>query len=904
MRAVGPGVLTGWQAAILHELYRAHAGAGSRAAARTSPTARSSPSGCARPCATRSPLQAVKAHVAMVSDRYLTNTSVQRMAEHLRMLAPARRRAGRDRAVPPSRPGLLRPRRGHARRARPLLADRGHAGRARREHHLGPDPHPRRRHRHRHLPGQRPGRRGRHLGRAAGAALLDALRAVLAGEQTVDDAARAAARARPRRRRASARPKITVDNQLSDDDTVVEVKCPDRARPALPDHAHAVGARARHRERAHRHRDRPGVRHLLRARPRRAASSTSPPATERIRAALEQALDPAPLRCWAVTARRVRQWSDPVGPRPVPAAPAPESPHASSGSVVSLFAAGRLHRRATCAGPACSLLLAGLFDLLDGSLARASGQVTPFGAFLDSVIDRYSDLVVLLGIVVLFARTPNARGALVAMAGLVGSVMVSYTKARAESIGVECNVGFMERPERMICLIAGALLDLLEPALWVLAMLANITALQRIVFTRRMMRASRARLRAACCPWSCWRRHRRGGRAAPAGARRSRPRRERAWARARRGLPAGRSRRRSPRARRRRAAQPDRRPPALIAGRRAGPARRPGRRAGDGGAASPSAIPTSRLAPRALLMAATLAARAGDDAGAQAHAQAADRRAIPTSREMPRGALPARPVRRGARPARGRRARLSRADGAGADDRLGRRRRRPLAVLAAAGVPVPAADDRISASIAPSACSAAGCPRPPPTRRSGSPARRATRPSSCARCGSSPTARSGWAATTRPRSALELAIAGRRPSGRPALRLEQARLLLRGGKRERALRDPRPRRRRRRSEADAAEALWMRARALEDAAAPGRRDGRVPRRWPRGFPSARSPARALWRLGWPPTSRATRRTPRSAGASWSEPGNRAYRLPGALLAGARHRGRRATARRRRRSTRR
>jgi len=134
------------------------------------------------------------------------------------------------------------------------------------------------------------------------------------------------------------------------------------------------------------------------------------------------------------------------------------------------------------------LILAGLFDFFDGSLARASGQVTPFGAFLDSVIDRYSDLVVLLGIVVLFARTPNARGAILAMAALVGSVMVSYTKARAESIGIECNVGMMERPERLICLIAGALLDLLEPALWVLAILANITALQRIAFTRRAMR--------------------------------------------------------------------------------------------------------------------------------------------------------------------------------------------------------------------------------------------------------------------------------------------------------------------------------------------------------------------------------------------------------------------------------
>jgi soluble lytic murein transglycosylase len=134
------------------------------------------------------------------------------------------------------------------------------------------------------------------------------------------------------------------------------------------------------------------------------------------------------------------------------------------------------------------LILAGLCDFLDGSLARASGQVSAFGAFLDSVIDRYSDLVVLLGIVVLFAQMPQPRGAIVAMAGLIGSMMVSYTKARAESIGVRCTVGMMERPERMICLIAGALLDLLEPALWVLAVLANLTAIQRIAFTWRATR--------------------------------------------------------------------------------------------------------------------------------------------------------------------------------------------------------------------------------------------------------------------------------------------------------------------------------------------------------------------------------------------------------------------------------
>ena len=134
------------------------------------------------------------------------------------------------------------------------------------------------------------------------------------------------------------------------------------------------------------------------------------------------------------------------------------------------------------------LIVAGLCDFFDGAVARVSGQVTTFGAFLDSVIDRYSDLVVMLGIVVLFARTPHARGAVVAMAGLMGSMMVSYTKARAESVGVTCTVGLMERPERLICLIAGALLNLLEPALWVLAVLSNLTALQRIAFTRRATR--------------------------------------------------------------------------------------------------------------------------------------------------------------------------------------------------------------------------------------------------------------------------------------------------------------------------------------------------------------------------------------------------------------------------------
>jgi len=139
------------------------------------------------------------------------------------------------------------------------------------------------------------------------------------------------------------------------------------------------------------------------------------------------------------------------------------------------------------------LILSGLFDFFDGSLARLSGQVTPFGAFLDSVIDRYSDLVVLLGLLLLFIRAGKSSEVLLTMAVLIGTVMVSYTKARAQSIGVTCEVGLMERPERQICLIAGALLNILTLVLWVLAVLVNVTAVQRIVYTRRIARAGAVR---------------------------------------------------------------------------------------------------------------------------------------------------------------------------------------------------------------------------------------------------------------------------------------------------------------------------------------------------------------------------------------------------------------------------
>jgi phosphatidylglycerophosphate synthase len=137
---------------------------------------------------------------------------------------------------------------------------------------------------------------------------------------------------------------------------------------------------------------------------------------------------------------------------------------------------------------AALLTVAGLFDFFDGSLARLAGSESAFGAFLDSVIDRYSDLVVLLGIVLFFERSDGTVGVFFTMATLVGATMVSYTKARAQSIGVSCEIGLMERPERMIVLIAGGVFQFLTPAVVLLALLTNLTAVHRILYVRRAAR--------------------------------------------------------------------------------------------------------------------------------------------------------------------------------------------------------------------------------------------------------------------------------------------------------------------------------------------------------------------------------------------------------------------------------
>jgi CDP-diacylglycerol--glycerol-3-phosphate 3-phosphatidyltransferase len=130
------------------------------------------------------------------------------------------------------------------------------------------------------------------------------------------------------------------------------------------------------------------------------------------------------------------------------------------------------------------ILLGGLCDAIDGSLARNAGKATRFGALLDSSVDRYAEFVMLFGIGVYFLMVDDYVSAAVTFLALCGSFMVSYTRARAESLGLAAKVGVMQRPERIVFLGAGALLHpiALKIAIWLVAVFANFTALQRLRF--------------------------------------------------------------------------------------------------------------------------------------------------------------------------------------------------------------------------------------------------------------------------------------------------------------------------------------------------------------------------------------------------------------------------------------
>src|SRR3982751_5536715 len=139
---------------------------------------------------------------------------------------------------------------------------------------------------------------------------------------------------------------------------------------------------------------------------------------------------------------------------------------------------------------------ASIFDMVDGRVARATNQVTRFGGFFDSVLDRYSDLALFMGLLVYYASINRYFYIVLTALVMTGSVMVSYTRARAENTIPTCKVGFMERPERLVLLIIGALFDRMAPVLWVLAILGNLTVIHRMIFTwQETQRLEEAQLR-------------------------------------------------------------------------------------------------------------------------------------------------------------------------------------------------------------------------------------------------------------------------------------------------------------------------------------------------------------------------------------------------------------------------
>ena len=140
------------------------------------------------------------------------------------------------------------------------------------------------------------------------------------------------------------------------------------------------------------------------------------------------------------------------------------------------------------------LLVASLFDILDGAVARVTGKVYRYGAFLDSTTDRYAEGFTYVGLLSYYLfNGHHTTEPMLVIASLTGSLLVSYVRARAQSLGFVCEGGLLARPERVVIIVIGLLVsNLLLPLLWVLAVLTNITAVQRIWFVWRQSRQTAA----------------------------------------------------------------------------------------------------------------------------------------------------------------------------------------------------------------------------------------------------------------------------------------------------------------------------------------------------------------------------------------------------------------------------
>ncbi len=134
------------------------------------------------------------------------------------------------------------------------------------------------------------------------------------------------------------------------------------------------------------------------------------------------------------------------------------------------------------------ILLSGLFDILDGVAARTHNRVSEFGAFFDSVIDRYSDSVLFAGLAWYFLASDSMTGAWLSIGSMIGALLVSYTRARAEGLGRECKAGIMERPERIVLMAFGAITGWILPVMWVMFVLTHVTVMQRMYYVWKKLK--------------------------------------------------------------------------------------------------------------------------------------------------------------------------------------------------------------------------------------------------------------------------------------------------------------------------------------------------------------------------------------------------------------------------------
>ena len=135
------------------------------------------------------------------------------------------------------------------------------------------------------------------------------------------------------------------------------------------------------------------------------------------------------------------------------------------------------------------MIVANIFDFIDGKVAHITNTVSRFGAFWDSTLDRFSDIVLFLGLIHLYANLRRTDYVMIAALAMMFTIMTSYTRARAESLIEKCKVGFMERPERIVLFMIGAFTDRMAAVMWVILVLSIITVANRIHYTYLVLNA-------------------------------------------------------------------------------------------------------------------------------------------------------------------------------------------------------------------------------------------------------------------------------------------------------------------------------------------------------------------------------------------------------------------------------